>query len=103
MRGKTNPSAAGLAIVAEKMADLEKIMGNKKFVAGNEVSIADISIAVTIPILKAFVNEEFVTSKLHKWYECVLVKVPELKLLNDEAYDGYMELKCKNLSATSNC
>lgn len=101
MRAKTNPSAAGLATVSEKMANLESIMGNWKFVAGNEVSIADISIAVTIPILKAFVNEEFIPCKLQQWYERVLAKVPELKPLNDEAYDSYIELKCKNLSCSA--
>ncbi|KAH9399409.1 Glutathione S-transferase [Tyrophagus putrescentiae] len=102
LRAKTKPSTEELAVVTEKMATLETIMGDSEFVAGNEVTIADISIAVTIPILKAMVNENFITAKLLRWYERVLVKIPALKQLNEEAFNGYIGLKHNLLSATSN-
>lgn len=66
------------------MTLLETIIGECKYVAGDEVSIADISLATTMPILSLF-GDGFIPQKIADWYERVVAEVPDLKQINDEA------------------
>lgn len=59
----------------EKIAILEAILGDNPFFTGANVTLADISLAVSIPIVKHMFTG-LLTEKLAAWYDRVGKAVP---------------------------
>lgn len=69
----------------DKVAILEAILGEKQFLAGDVVTIADISVAGEVPYLKR-IDPTASHLKLDAWYERVKTAVPALAEVHAEAF-----------------
>lgn len=66
-----------------KLTYIEEILGEQNFLAGDQVTLADISLAVSVPYFKLVFAQHW-TEKLEQWNKRVLAAVPSLKELNDQ-------------------
>lgn len=77
----------------EKVAILEAILGDQPYLAGDQVTIADISLGVIVPFVKPMLNDStFSNPKLEAWYERVKEAVPALAELNAEGMKAFQKL-----------
>jgi len=68
----------------DKLRLLNQLLGPKEFFASQDhPTIADISIGITMPILKELYPGE-ITEKMATWYERTCKQVPELKEVNEQ-------------------
>lgn len=77
-----DPPEEAIDVYTEKLEILELILGEKKFLTGDELTLADISIAAEFPNLKN-VRNDLLTPKITDYQTRVHEACPELKELND--------------------
>lgn len=86
-----DPPKEAIDDLKEKMTILETLLGDNKFFAGDSVTIADISLGVSIPFMNQF--EACLSSpKFDAWYERLVKEVPTLLELNEQAMKVYKEM-----------
>lgn len=83
------PTAEQWNKVKSNFEILEKLLDGHKFLIGDELTIADISVASSIGL---FVPESWVSTNIKQWYEHVLAEVPMLKQMLDAEPEGMKEL-----------
>lgn len=60
---------------------MEAILGDQRFLAGEDVTLADIALGAEIPLLK-YIYPSFISPKLQSWYDRTLRDVPALEEYN---------------------
>jgi len=78
-----DPPQQAIEDLKEKVQILESILGDSRFFGGEDVSIADISLGASMPILK-LLYPSLVSITLQAWYDRTLRDVPELEEYNDK-------------------
>lgn len=74
---------AAIDDLTEKIAILEAILGEQDFFAGSQVTLADISLVVSIPVIESLFPT-LLTPKLSAWAQRVEKALPVVKELHDE-------------------
>ncbi len=77
-RRKEQPPQEAIDDLKEKIAILEAILGDSQFMAGDKITLADISLAVSIPIVKHMFSG-LLTEKLAAWYDRVGKALPAVQ------------------------
>lgn len=90
IRGGTEPSEDDLKLLHEKLDLLVKLIGNKKFIASDQVSLADITIGAYLPNTLKVAGSNAPQS-LNEYYERVVGAVPALAEINREADKAVQE------------
>lgn len=80
-RHKKDPTEEQMTDARNAINELLALKGDKKFVAGPNVTLADISLAMTYTFLEKFFPEE--VKPLNQWYKDVETAVPAVKEIND--------------------
>ena len=80
-RHKKEPTEEQMQDARNAIADLIALKGTNKFVAGNTLSLADLSLAMTFTFLQMFFTEE--CKPLEAWYKDVQAASPGVKEIND--------------------
>ena len=78
---KKEPTDDVLEDARNAIKDLIALKGDNKFLAGNDASIADISLAMSYTFSKYLFEEEF--KPLEQWYKNVEIAIPAVKEIND--------------------
>lgn len=78
------PSAEQMEQAKEKITVLETLIGDKQFITGDTLTLADISVAAGFPLVKHLEPSLF-SPKLEKYLQRVFQACPELKQLEDSA------------------
>jgi len=78
---KRAPTEAEMEAGRNGVKELLALKGDYRFMAGNQVSVADISIAMMMVFIRVFLPEE--AAKLEAWYKAVEQAVPAVKEIND--------------------
>lgn len=78
---KQDPPQEAVDFYKEKLALFETLLGENKFVTGDNLTLADISFAATLPTIKIF-DGSLLTPKTLEYIKRVEDATPELKKLN---------------------
>ncbi|XP_017480610.1 PREDICTED: glutathione S-transferase 4-like [Rhagoletis zephyria] len=74
---KKEASKEALDELAEKISILESLLGEQKFFAGENITLADISLGASVPVMKMFFKDMW-PKKLESWYIRLSESVPQL-------------------------
>ena len=88
---KIEVPAEAVAELKEKVEIVEAILGDQRFLAGENVTLADISFGVEVPMIKVL-YPSFISPKLQAWYDRTLRDVPALEEYNSQAdYTAFLK------------
>lgn len=79
---KLEPTEDQMKAARNAVNELLTIKGDKKFLAGNHCTLADVSLAMNYDFMKAFFPEG--AKLLEGWYKEVECAVPAVKEINDQ-------------------
>ena len=71
---------------------METLLGDQKFFGGDHVTIADISLGVSLPSLEKVEPSLGPNEKLDAWYQRLIKEVPVLHEYNQEASKIFKEM-----------
>lgn len=78
---KKEATKEALDELAEKISILESLLGEQAFFAGENITLADISLGASVPVMKMFFKDMW-PEKLESWYSRLSKIVPQLPELN---------------------
>lgn len=85
-RHKVEPSPKAIAELNDKVAVLEIILENEPFLAGNQLTIADLSVGASYLFLQAL---ELSSLKLDDWYRRIGLEVPVFAEMSAQAVEVF--------------
>lgn len=82
------PKPDDVTTFKEKLAVLDTLLGEQKFFAGDQVTLADLSLGVVIPAIPKYLeSDDYLSDRLKRWIDRAQTACPALKEINEALKD----------------